>query len=158
MPACQNETGRLRKRSQMRSLYELGFCKVTALFNVTRFETLFPRSMCTLFTVFSFPLISVPFFHHLNNISFIFNLIREVLKKKAGKKRSGWPLGLTPSHKAVRKMWKILTLIFDFGLWLYMTYNEFYPTIFFWPQTPHLPPLPAGTCKKFRICQNFLTS
>ena len=32
-----------------------------------------------------------------------------------------------PSPEAVRKMWKILNLSFDFGLWSYMTYNEFYP-------------------------------
>ena len=42
--------------------------------------------------------------------------------KKTGKKQSGWPLGLNPRrpHKAVRKMWNLLTLIFDFSLWLYM--------------------------------------
>ena len=43
-------------------------------------------------------------------------------KKKLGKSgqadRLGWP---PPSPEAVRKMWKILTLTFDFGLWLYMT-------------------------------------
>ena len=38
-------------------------------------------------------------------------------------------------------MWKILTLIFDIGLWLYMTYNEFYPKKEFfdhWPPQIHL--------------------
>ena len=62
-----------------------------------------------------------------------------------------------PSPEAVRKMWKILTLTFDFGLWLYMTYNKFYPTNFFLTTDPPLTPLPAGTRKKFGICQNFLT-
>ena len=31
------------------------------------------------------------------------------------------------------------------------------PHSFFFPQTPPLPPLPAGTRKKIGICQNFLT-
>ena len=66
----------------------------------------------------------------------------------------GWP---PPSPEAVRKMWKILTLTFDFGLWLYMTYNKFYPTNFFLTTDPPLTPLPAGTRKKIGICQNFLT-
>ena len=62
----------------------------------------------------------------------------------------------TFSKQCEKKNWE-KALIFDFGLWLYMTYNEFYPNIFFWPQKPPLPSFPAGTHNKIGICQNFLT-
>ena len=85
-----------------------------------------------------------------------FKEIREGVKKREKAVRlTAWVD--PPSPEAVRKMWKILTLTFDFGLWLYMTYNKFYPTNFFLTTDPPLTPLPAGTRKKFGICQNFLT-
>ena len=90
-----------------------------------------------------------------------FGINSQVIKKNSEKavRLTAWvdlPSPL-PSPEAVRKMWKILTLTFDFGLWLYMTYNKFYPTNFFLTTDPPLTPLPAGTRKKFGICQNFLT-
>ena len=49
-------------------------------------------------------------------------LVREGVKKKTGKKRSGWPLGLTPPPPPKRsgKCEKKLISAFDFGLWLSM--------------------------------------
>ena len=69
------------------------------------------------------------------------------LWKNSQADRLGWP---PPSPKAVRKKRKILNLSFDFGLWSYMTFNEFYPPKFFWdhrppPYPPSLTPHPKGT-------------
>ena len=40
-------------------------------------------------------------------------------------KRSGWPIGLTPPHESVRKMWNFFTLIFYFSLWLLSDQSKF---------------------------------
>ena len=73
---------------------------------------------------------------------------------KTGKKRSGWPLGLTPrsGQENVKK------INFSFWLWFMVKYDlkRVLPKKIFLPQTPPPTPPPcASVLKKSGICHNF---